>query len=102
MLLHEEADRILFANIALIAVLLHLPGTQEQMSSRMSCMAADLVLLVVLKRQNHSTNTPAIHNNILDRFDHLNADQLCCGCFWLWAKCETADVRQWCLRHGTL
>ena len=27
------------------------------------------------------------------RFDQ-NADQLCCGCFWLWAKCEAADVLQ--------
>jgi len=53
----------------------------------MSCMAADLVLLVVLKRQNHSTNTPAIHNNILDtsRLDQ-NADH----------------VVQWCLRHGNI
>jgi len=41
--------------------------------------------------------------SILDtsRFDQ-NADQLCYGCFWRWAKCETADVLQWCLRHGIL
>jgi len=25
------------------------------------------------------------------RFDP-NAEQLFCGCFWLWAKCEIADV----------
>ena len=35
------------------------------------------------------------------RFDQ-NADQLCCGCFWLWAKCEVSHLLQWCLRHGIL
>ena len=35
------------------------------------------------------------------RFDQ-DADQLCCGCFWLWAKCEAAYVLQCCLRHGIL
>jgi len=40
---------------------------------------------------------------ILDtsRFDQ-KADQLCCGCFWLWAKCQTSDVLQWCFRHEIL
>ena len=35
------------------------------------------------------------------RFDQ-DADQLCCGCFWLYDKWETADVLQWCLCHGIL
>ena len=29
---------------------------------------------------------------MLDTILDQNADQLWCGCFWLWAKCETADV----------
>jgi len=35
---------------------------------------------------------------VMDR----SIDRLYCSYFWLRAKCEAANVLQWCLRHGIL